>query len=704
MSEIKCKTDCPSCRRSIRHARELLGRTVKCPSCGDTIRLVADLVASETETLLQTQATADARDNVSSEEIIAGGNQEHGSKRKIGRFELNRLLGRGGFGEVWESTDTHLGRQVAIKLPLFPASEKKKIARFLTEGRAAAQLRHPNIVGVFDAGEADGQHYLAIELVSGKSLYEFAQNKRLTHADAAQVVAKLAKALHYAHTNGIVHRDIKPQNIVISEDLEPQILDFGLAKILDDDAGLTIDGAVLGTPAYMAPEQARGELARIGPLSDQYSLGASFFWLLTGRAPFEGPHAAVLAQVIDASPPKPRDFACELDARLEAICLKSVSKLPADRYTNCEELACDLERYLQDDVVLARPVGTVGRTLRWASRNRTDASLIAAAVLALCGSFVFSLSGWRNASALTTVAVESETQASARLIELKATETQMQAELARLASAKQQSEQARIAEVEAQTQAESAQAALQKQISENEALAKQAQEQLALVKQNEFQKTDLLGGIESATTTLYAVQATLPLKELSSQLNSILTESVKLIQDTQMDAAKQMLKKVSPQFRDWRWEYLWASTSTNWSSSVRSAPQNSSIIGIDSAQRLLCFQHGAPLTTYDKRTRRSFTWVNLATGDEEKNLAEFRVSINQELGNRGVNEAQYEGGWLNAGGAKLCPLPRELAGRPRLWVVWDKLGGLLIVNGATHYVVFKSVNAPTEQPVAESKP
>ncbi|MEZ6081734.1 MAG: protein kinase [Pirellulaceae bacterium] len=470
----------------------------------------SDLIASETETIPQTQATADTRDQRPSEDVPTSGPLGRGSQRRIGRFELVRKLGRGGFGEVWEATDTHLGRQVAIKLPLFPASEKKKIARFLTEGRAAAQLRHPNIVGVFDAGEDDGQHYLAIELVSGKSLYEFAQNKRLTQSDAAQVVAKLAKALHYAHTNGVVHRDIKPQNIVINEDLEPQILDFGLAKILDDDAGLTIDGAVLGTPAFMAPEQARGAKASVGPLSDQYSLGATLFWLLTGRPLFEGPHAAVLAQVVNASPPKPSQFADELDARLEAICLKSVSKLPADRYATCEELARDLERYLQDDVVLARPLGSLGQAIRWAAKNRFDAGLAATVGIVLVSSLTFSVVGWLRASSLAGVSQASEKLVAEKLLELTATEAQMRAELQRLADAKLASERARQEESLAQLAAESARESLQKKVTENEMLAAQAQTQLALVHQLEARQKSLTQEIDSTALNSLANEHAAP--------------------------------------------------------------------------------------------------------------------------------------------------------------------------------------------------
>ncbi len=611
MSDSQCTTVCSDCGRRLRYPPKLLGRTAKCPNCGTALKLNSPLAPVETETFLHEQADQTTVGELSSPEAKVKrasdrmkGKQSIGqTRRRIGRFELLQRLGRGGFGEVWHAKDLHLGRQVAIKLPLFPASEQKKIARFLTEGRAAAQLRHPNIVGVYDSGEYQGQHYLAIELVSGKPLSECAADRTLSHAEAARMIACLAGALHYAHTSGVVHRDIKPQNIVVNETGEPQILDFGLAKIIGDDAGLTIDGTVLGTPAFMAPEQARGDKASVGPHSDQYNLGATLFWLLTGRPLYEGPHAMVLAQVVRAIPPSPNKLLeSKLDKRLEAICLKSIAKLPSDRYRDCQEMARDLHRYLNDEVVLARPVGAVGRAWRWTVRNRTDASLMAAAVLALVTSFTFSLSGWWRASSLTEVAVRAEEQAAQRLTELEATQSQMQAELPRLEAAKQKSEQARQSQATAQAQAEAAQAALQQKIAENEAISKQAQEQLALVEKNQSQETQLSSEIQSAAADSLAL---IPAKQQYAQY---LEEAAKSIADDQLENAKQSLEKIAPQFRDWRWQFLSSSMTASWVSSVRAIPRDMRVVSVDSRHRLLAFEKTERPATY--------MWIDLDSGEE----------------------------------------------------------------------------------------
>jgi serine/threonine protein kinase len=216
--------------------------------------------------------------------------------RKLGRYELKRLLGRGGFGEVWLGLDIRLGRDVAIKLPLFSRADEKRTRRFLSEAKASAALRHPNIIAVYDAGEIDGSLYLATEFADGRVLSEVNDGKALPERQAAQIVAALADALEYAHAANIIHRDLKPHNVILDPQGEPQLLDFGLAKRLDD-ASQTIDGSVLGTPAYMSPEQARGSIQQVGKLSDQYSLGVILFRLIAGRTPFEGPPAVILQQV-----------------------------------------------------------------------------------------------------------------------------------------------------------------------------------------------------------------------------------------------------------------------------------------------------------------------------------------------------------------------------------------------------------------------
>src|SRR5262249_39081226 len=205
-----------------------------------------------------------------------------------GRFELREVLGRGGFGVVYRAFDPLLDREVALKVPLFSRAERKKAERFLNEARAAARLRHPNIVAFYEIGEADDRLFLAAEYIQGKTLADVVKVSRPSIAQSVRWVLELAGALNYAHSQGIVHRDIKPQNIMIDAGGRPQIMDFGLAKRVDRDSTMTVEGALLGTPAYMPPEQARGEIDKIGPQSDQYSLGVVLYELLTGQKPFDG--------------------------------------------------------------------------------------------------------------------------------------------------------------------------------------------------------------------------------------------------------------------------------------------------------------------------------------------------------------------------------------------------------------------------------
>ncbi len=223
-------TQCDHCRRTIRYQERFSGKSAKCPKCNSPIRLpeAAETLSKAFNEMQVTIETAHGS-RVDVQDIRRGKEKKPG--REFGHFTFVRQLGKGGFGEVWEAIDNRLGRSVAIKLPLFPATETKKIARFFTEGRAAAQLRHPNVVGIYDAGEIKGKHYLVTELVKGKTLSEAAVGAKLSHSESAKVICTLARALEYAHSRGILHRDIKPQNILIDANQHPQILDFGLAKI-----------------------------------------------------------------------------------------------------------------------------------------------------------------------------------------------------------------------------------------------------------------------------------------------------------------------------------------------------------------------------------------------------------------------------------------------------------------------------------------
>jgi serine/threonine protein kinase len=274
---------------------------------------------------------------------------------QIGRFRIGQLLGEGGYGRVFLAFDPLLDRDVALKLLRFSSNDARHVERFIREGRAAARLRHPNIVAVFESGQADGENYIASEYVAGQPLAARIASNPPTLEQAVTWVADLAQALAYAHGEGVVHRDIKPDNVMIGAGDRPQLMDFGLAKRVTEDNTLTTDGNPLGTPAYMSPEQARGDLKQVGPQSDQYSLGVVLYELMTGQRPFDGPPLSVIAQLATQDVPPPRTIRPGLSKDLEAICLKALDRDPARRYPGAEALAEDLRRWLRLEPTAARP-------------------------------------------------------------------------------------------------------------------------------------------------------------------------------------------------------------------------------------------------------------------------------------------------------------------------------------------------------------
>ncbi len=294
-------------------------------------------------------------------------------------YEILGVLGRGGMGVVYRARHLKLERLVALKLLPYTDPAATARERFAAEARAVARMQHPNIVQVFEIGEFDGAPFVALELVAGGTLAARVAQNLLPPRDAAALVATLARAVQYAHDAGVVHRDLKPTNILLTESGEPKIADFGLAKELAGDSGLTVSGAVIGTPSYMPPEQARGELAAIGPAADVYALGAILYDLLTGRPPFKGATVAeTLQQVTGAEPAAPTGLQPSVPRDLETVCLKCLQKDPARRYASARELAEDLGRYLTGEPIRARPVGARERVWRWCKRNQRVAALLAA--------------------------------------------------------------------------------------------------------------------------------------------------------------------------------------------------------------------------------------------------------------------------------------------------------------------------------------
>jgi serine/threonine-protein kinase len=329
------------------------------PTVAEVLRLVADINACLDAGAVTATGTAPGR---------AG----EGAPRlpDVPGYELLGVLGRGGMGVVYRARQLGFNRVVALKMIRAAGGEAGERARFRVEAQAVARLRHPNIVQVFDTGEADGCPYFSMEYLEGGSLADRARAEPLPPRRAAEVVEALARAIHHAHERGVIHRDLKPSNVLLDSGGTPKVADFGLARLLDADVTRTASQVVLGTACYMAPEQAAGRSRDVGPATDVYGLGAVLYELLTGRPPVEGDSwAAVLERVRTAEPVEPRRRRPEVSRDLEAVCLKALAKEPARRYASAQDLADDLRRFLNAEPTRVRPPGRAGRAWRFARRH-----------------------------------------------------------------------------------------------------------------------------------------------------------------------------------------------------------------------------------------------------------------------------------------------------------------------------------------------
>jgi WD40 repeat protein/ribosomal protein S27E len=347
---------------------------VRCPHCGNRIQLVE---ADQRKVVCQLCG--------SSFHVDPDATRSHDADKlpkQIGRFVVQSRLGRGAFGTVYRATDPDLDRTVAVKVPragFFATADEE--ARFLREAKAAAKLQHPGIVRVFEVADGDPPAIVS-EFIDGVTLADRLTAGRPSIRESAELIAALADALDYAHRHGVVHRDVKPSNVLLDAAGQPHLADFGLARRDEAEITVTRDGQILGTPAYMSPEQAAGKAAVDGR-ADVYSLGVMLYELLAGELPFRGNTRMLLHQVLHDDPTPPRKRNDHIPRDLETVCLKALAKAPARRYATAGELAADLRRWLAGQPVLARPVSKLERGWRWAMRNQAVAGLLTMVLVVL---------------------------------------------------------------------------------------------------------------------------------------------------------------------------------------------------------------------------------------------------------------------------------------------------------------------------------
>ncbi len=364
---------------------DLLHEPAKCAQCGSIARVGHDLCVN---CLLQSSLTLVDDDNDSLHSALAEVNVPDADWR-IGNYQILEEIGRGGMGVIYRARQRHSRRIVALKRVLsYHADSRETLARFRREAEAAASLDHPNVLPIYEVSEGeDGLPFFSMKFAPGGSLLDAGPALRDEPRRSVALMAKVARAVQYAHGQGILHRDLKPGNVMLDGRGEPLVSDFGLAKWLDTTSDLTRTLTVFGTPGYIAPEQARGPAANLTPAADVYSLGAILFDLFTGQPPFLGEHAfAVIQQAADKPAPKLRSLAPRLDRDLETICARCLEREPRLRYHSAGDLAEDLERWLEGRPIIARPVSPPVRIWRWSRRNpKLAGSLVAAVVLGAIG-------------------------------------------------------------------------------------------------------------------------------------------------------------------------------------------------------------------------------------------------------------------------------------------------------------------------------
>src|SRR5215468_8303685 len=370
VQEGECASDFPAMIRVIRICRNCGAKIFSDAPQGLCTGCVLESALS-----ISSEAVAGVADSANAEKVdeLLG---------ELGDYELLEEIGRGGQGVVFRARQKSLNRTVALKvIRLGQWASKVHLKRFRLEAEAAARLEHPGIVPIHDVGERDGSCYFSMKFIEGGQLDEVARRKPLPIRRAVELIAKVARTVHYAHEHGILHRDIKPGNILLDQNGEPHLTDFGLARLVESDSSVTHTLDVLGTPSYMAPEQALGNNVAISSATDVYGLGAVFYQLLTGQPPFAGGATyETIKLLLDTEPKKPRLLNPKVDRDLSTICLKCLEKDPKRRYSSALALAEDLERWLKHEPILARHTGVFARGTKWVRRNPSSAFSLACLV------------------------------------------------------------------------------------------------------------------------------------------------------------------------------------------------------------------------------------------------------------------------------------------------------------------------------------